>query len=105
MRYCVRSSCCGDQEGKISEIEFGIAFRQMTVSKFQLNFASGTNRDKAFLMNRIWNKIVEVNYKSQFMFSVINGHAYLWQHGHSITASMSTVFTALEKKVFMINFL
>ena len=25
------------------------------------------------------------------------------QHGHSITASMSTVFTALEKKVFMIN--
>ena len=105
MRYGVRSSCCGDQEGKISEIEFGIAFRQMTVSKFQLNFASGTNRDKASLMNRIWNKIVEVNYKSQFMFSVINGHAYLWQHGHSITASMSTVFTALEKKVFMINFL
>ena len=56
-------------------------------------------------MNRIWNKIVEVNYKSQFMFSVINGHAYLWPHGQSITASMSTVFTALEKKVFMINFL
>ena len=77
----------------------------MNISKFQLNFASGTNRDKASLMNRIWNKIVEVNYKSQFMFSVINGHAYLWQLGHSITASMSTVFTALEKKVFMINFL
>ena len=105
MRYCIRSSCCGDQKGKISEIEFGIAFRQMTISKFQLNFASGTNRDKASLMNRIWNKIVEVNYKSQFMFSVINGHAYLWQLGHSITVSMSTVFTALEKKVFMINFL
>ena len=42
----------------------------MTISKFQLNFASGTNGDKASLMNRIWNKIVEVNYKSQFMFSV-----------------------------------
>ena len=46
MRYYVRSSCCGDQEGKISEIEFGIAFREMTISKFQLNFASEQNLEQ-----------------------------------------------------------
>ena len=48
MRYCVRSSCCGDQEGKISEIEFGIAFRQMTIVKISVKLCIGHKQGQGF---------------------------------------------------------